>query len=253
MTKLTDTQNVIVTKTLARTARYNDSYVVVSHVASGLSCDAKAYKAAINGLIKRGIVENMPGLQRVEEGDFEHNGQTLRLTKSFLAEEATEKPKKAKAAINVAPAPVEPVPTPKKAKKSPVVAIKVGPVEEEEHEDDGEDVGAGSVVKGEYRRKYYEYKSEGGSGHDCNDALAKFMNDAFVVETWVDARRVVTLNVEALMEFAAENSVSSERVLFLNNGQKRMIIGNMIRKRLRKGNDVTWRGKVVLKGVQSEA
>lgn len=251
MTKLTDAQNIIVTKTFARAPRYENRYIVISHETSGLSCDKKAYKAAINGLIRRGIVENVPGLQRVEEGDFEHNGQTLMLSKSFLAEEATEKPKKVAPAINVAAAPAAPVPTPKKAKKEAVVAIKVGSGDEDEFEGDGEGSQNGSVVKEDYRRKYSENKAAGGTGHDCNDALAKFMCESFVVETRVNNRRVVTLNVAALMDFAAENNVSSERVPYLNNGQKRMIIGNMIRKRLRKGHDVTWRGKVVLVGEKS--
>ena len=251
MAKFTDAQNVIVTKTLNRTARYNDSYVVVSHAASGLSCDLKAYKAAINGLVKRGVIENMPGLQRVEDGDFEHNGQTLRLSKSFLAEEGIGRAVKVTMAIDVAAAPAEPAPTPKKAKKEAIVAIKVGPVEEDEAEEDAEESQNGSVVKESYRRKYAEHKAEGGSGHDCNDAVAKFMIDSFVTETRVNNRKVRSLNVQALMDFAFENNVVSERLVYLNNGQKRMIVGNSIRKTLRKGKDVTWRGKVVLKGMES--
>jgi hypothetical protein len=251
MAKLTDSQNVIISRTLARAAR-NGRHILVSHKASGLSCDLKGYKAAVNGLIKRNIVESVPGLQRVENGDYDHEGCIYSLTESFLNEESPEKAKKGKVAINIAVDVVAPVPTPKEVKKKAIETPKVDANDLDDAEEDEEAGPKGSVVPDEYRSKYRTLKQEGGTGQDCNDELAKFMTATFISENTVNGRRERNLDVFALMEFANENGVESDRLPFVNNGQKRMIIGNVLRKKLRKGQDVIWYGRKVVKGMVVE-
>jgi len=252
MTKLTDSQNVIISRSLARAAR-NDRHVVVSHKASGLSCDAKAYKAAINGLIKRKIIEVMAGLQRVEDGDYENSGSIYAITDAFLTEESPKETKKDKVAINIAVALTTPVQMPKKAQEKAIETPMANVGGLDESEEDPENGPNGSVVAEGYRAKYRELKAEGGTGQDCNDVVSQFMRQTFVSENRTNGRRERVVDVVSIMAFAAENGLHSERLPYVNNGQKRMIVGNMVRCMIRKGKDVVHNGRVILKGAKTEA
>jgi len=243
-TKLTDTQNVIISKAIAR------KNIVPSFELANVSCDLKAYKAAVNGLIRRGILEVTGGF--VQTGDFDKDGVRYVVSASFLNEEVP--PAKT---FKVAKT------TGKKASTAIVDEVE-GDIEEMEEdlsdvaEDDSvedttdEEEGAddqGSIVKEAYRRKYQELKNTGGTGQDCNDIIAKFLNKFF---TSSDAKGRPVLKLTELLHFADMNNIDMSRVMHLNNGQKRMRVGNGIRAMIRMGEDVIYNGAVVFEGAKVE-
>lgn len=93
--------------------------------------------------------------------------------------------------------------------------------------------GIGNIVKEEYRKKY-------GKGGNCGDALATAMKAAD--EVGHDYQKV-----------AIENGVDIGRWAHLNAGQQRMNLSNVLRAKMRKGEDVTVNGKKVDKSAYVEA
>ena len=84
-----------------------------------------------------------------------------------------------------------------------------------------------SVVAESYKKQYSELKAVGGSGQGCNDPIDRFFRAHFMGK--VEGKGRARLDVVALVQFAIDNSLWSDKWDLVNNGQKRMNIGNKLR------------------------
>lgn len=107
--------------------------------------------------------------------------------------------------------------------------------DEEDEEDDGGERGA-SIVKSKYRVAYAESNIRDSNDDEFASALAKFLT----VEEELDLKR--------LAQVAKDNGIDYGKYESHNPGHRRMIVGNILRGKHRKGGDVrignaTIRGK----------
>lgn len=122
----------------------------------------------------------------------------------------------------------------KVAKPAKAKAKKTAKARDEDGEGDEEDEGdeeavSGSIVKGKYKAKYAENEGilKGSNGDDMAEAL----------KTFTDSDG--DMNLDALRRVARDNKVEFGKYEHMkNNGQKRMIIGNILRGMIRRGVDV---------------
>lgn len=117
-----------------------------------------------------------------------------------------------------------------KAKKPAKARDEDGEGEDEGEGDEDEEVEAGgSIVKGKYKAQYAENEGilKGSNGDDMAAALKTFTdNDG-------------DMNIDALRRVARDNKIEFAKYENMkNNGQKRMIVGNILRGMIRKGKDV---------------
>lgn len=292
MTKLNETQTVIVTKALA-----NDRFVL-SHEKSGSTTDPRAYGSAIASLIKQGLAILVSSPFNVKDGHYVKDGQRVRISDKGVAaiEAMHEGPAKAaKPAKPAAPAKAETVAkvdvytvdgeltkeglTVAKAAKmmdldavevqwaiddsgrcdgDEYVAVPAGadfPVDDEDliDEEDEEEARPGTIVKEGYKAYYASLKAEGGSGYDNNDDLAKWFRSEFTTTFANEKGRVRPgLDTLALWAFCDENGIRWGAYVGLNNGQKSMNVRNIVRAMIKNGKDVYRNGKVVFKGKKQE-
>jgi hypothetical protein len=235
--QLNDTQLVIVNRAVAR------GNIVPAWDKNFTSASYRSYVSSVNALIKKGVVDVMPGLKgSARDGDYvEADNRRLFLTPSFLksffddaspapATETVEDAPKARKATKAAAKPVEPV-----------------EVASEAHEDAIEDLQSDSpksIVAESYRQGYAELKAVGASGQGCNDAVDQFLRGQFMGK--INGKGRERLDVDALIEFAIANDVWSDKWALLNNGQKRMNVANAVRRALAKGRTLK-HGKKALK------
>ena len=222
MATFSDTQTLIITKSSTR------KDIVPTREVSGSSVDARAYSTAVAGLIKRGMIEQAGA---AAEGDFSKDGWRYRLTSECIEqfygdEEREEEDEESDETFDVG-------------------AIEPEDVDGEEESDEKT---IRSIVPEVYRRKYTELKAVGGSGQDNNDNFAQWMREKFFKVVISNNKEVVVLDVDALNAFAAENGIDGTRWSHLNNGQKRMNVGNACRTLIKKGFRIICHGKVVFKG-----
>lgn len=109
-----------------------------------------------------------------------------------------------------------------------------------EGEQDEEDELPSSIVPPKYKAKYAKH-------HDsCGDELAEYLRgyltstDHVAVDTpkGPKTKTVHSLNIAAWHSVAVTNNVDSAKWTHLNNGQKRMNLGNCLRCKIRHGVDV---------------
>lgn len=87
-----------------------------------------------------------------------------------------------------------------------------------------------SIVPMKFKARYAKH------GGTCGDDMATELKAA---TTTLNADKRESLDVDALWAIAAANGVDVERYLNLNNGQKRMNVGNKLRGLLKAGTNVT--------------
>jgi hypothetical protein len=210
MTKLTDTQATILYFAI------NHNHDIVPTLASTkLECDARAYGSALAGMVKKGLLE-IAGAATAN--DHNKDGWRFRVT----------------------PAGIE-------AFDEDEYAEFIEALEADTDEADDEEAHSGSRIKEEYKRVYAERKALGGSGQGCADALDRWMSDTFMIPAEKGKRMV--LDLTAFGDFAAQNNINIAKYAGLNTGMIRMNVTNTLRARLRKGQDVHYDGRVVVKGV----
>ena len=208
MSKLTEAQIVILNRAINK-----NKDIVPSLERSGLTCDARAYASTISGLLKRKLIEQSGA---ATSNDYSKDGWRFRVTnEGAFAYESLDEDTLAEL------------------------------VDGEDAEEDLEEA-AGSRIKEEYKRVYSERKALGGSGQGCADALDQWMTATFMTPAPKGKRMV--LDLHSFVAFAEENGINTAKYEGLNVGMIRMNITNILRGRLRKGHDVTFNGKVVVKG-----
>ena len=223
--KLTETQQVIITRAIAR----NNVVAAFDHKAT--TCSARAYNMAIASLIKSGMIEARAGLKGLAQ-DGDHSVEDNRrlyvsnaLIKALYGDEpeAPKATKTKKAAKVAAPAPV---------------AVETPSEELDEAIDDldMEIDSPKSVVAESYKKQYSELKALGGSGQGCNDAVDQFFRAYFMGK--VNGKGRARLDVVALVQFAIDNSLWSDKWDLVNNGQKRMNTANALRRAIAKGQEI---------------
>jgi hypothetical protein len=109
-------------------------------------------------------------------------------------------------------------------------------IEEEDAEETVEEE-SGSKVRQRYKN---EYAARGNARH-CSDDFAELFNAA--VLDYGDGEKTFKrpiLNEPALKKIAVENGIDYDRYSHLNNGMKRMNVGNALRGMLRRGNTIWW-------------
>jgi len=237
MTKLTDTQQIILTATI------RNKGIVPTLERSHSKVDPRAYGMAVVGLIKRGMLEPSGP---AKEGEYAKEGRRL------IAVE-TDVP--ADAARASSPAPVKAAKPARKARDEDEEDMEEDEEDMEEDEEDMEEGEQGeaeadegdedeevshSIVPPKYRPIYRENTSHPGRQNN-GDAVARFLADQFLD----DEDRLV---IGELAQFAVENSIDPSKYSHLSNGQIRMNIGNRVRGLIRRGIDVRHKGKVVFEG-----
>ena len=213
MTAMTETQTVILFHAVNR-----NKDVVPTLAFAGLTCDARAYGNAIAGLVKKGLVE-VSGAATAN--DYNKDGWRFRVTtkgiETFESDEDEE------------------------------LAAQIEELQAEMDEADELEALSGSRIKEEYKRVYAERKAAGGSGQGCADALDRWMSETFMKPAEKGKRMV--LDLTAFGGFAMENDINIAKYAGLNVGMIRMNVTNTLRARLRKGQNVHYNGKIVVKGV----
>lgn len=210
MAKLTEAQIVILNRAINK---HKD--IVPSLEKSGLTCDARSYASTISGLLKRKLIEQSGA---ATANDYSKDGWRFRVTnEGIFAYESLDEDTLAELA------------------------------DDEDIEDELEEA-AGSRVKEAYKQRYNELKAVGGSGQGCADALDLWIANTFMVPANKGKRMV--LDVVAFTDFAGENGIDTNRYVGLNNGMIRMNVTNRLRAMVRKGQDVFFRARVVVKGAK---
>lgn len=210
MAKLTEAQIVILNRAINK---HKD--IVPSLEKSGLTCDARAYASAISGLLKKKLIEQSGA---ATEKDYNKDGWRFRVTnEGIFAYESLDEDTLAELA------------------------------DDEDIEEESEEA-AGSRVKDAYKKRYSELKAVGGSGQGCADQLDLWIANTFMVPAQKGKRLV--LDVLAFADFAGENGIDTNRYVGLNNGMIRMNVTNRLRAMVRKGQDVFFRARVVVKGAK---
>jgi len=211
MTKLTEAQIVILNRAINK---HKD--IVPSLEKSGLTCDARAYASAISGLLKKKLIEQSGA---ATANDYSKDGWRFRVTNEgiFAYESLDEE----------------------------TLADFVDALEDDEEE---LEEAAGSRVKEAYKKRYSELKAVGGSGQGCADQLDLWIANTFMVPAQKGKRMV--LDVLAFADFAGENGIDTNRYVGLNNGMIRMNVTNRLRAMVRKGQDIFFRARVVVKGAK---
>ena len=228
MATFTETQTLIITKSAAR------KDIVPNLGTSGSSVDARAYSTAVAGLIRRKMLEQAGA---AAEGDFSKDGWRFRLTaeciEEFFGDEERDTDESEEDFEDT----------------DESTEVTESEVEGEDVDTDEDEPTPRSIVPEIYRAKYRELKAVGGSGQDNNDAFASWMREKFFKVVITGAgREAVVLDADALFAFAAENGIDGTRYAHLNNGQKRMNVGNACRALIKKGYQIVCHGKVVFKG-----
>lgn len=234
--QLNDTQLVIINRAITR------ANIVPAWDKSFTAASYRSYVSSVNGLIKKGVVDVMPGLKgAARDGDYvEADNRRLFLTPAFLksffddaspapATETVEDAPKARKATKAAAKPVEPVEMASEA---------------EEEATDEETSAPKSIVDEVYRKGYAELKAQGGSGQGCNDHVDQWMRAQFMAK--INGKGRERLDVDALIAFAIANDLWSDKWALVNNGQKRMNVANAVRRALAKGQTLK-HGKKALK------
>lgn len=210
MAKLTEAQIVILNRAINK---HKD--IVPSLEKSGLTCDARAYASAISGLLKKKLIEQSGA---ATANDYSKDGWRFRVTnEGIFAYESLDEDTLAELA------------------------------DDEDIEEESEEA-AGSRVKEAYKKRYSELKAVGGSGQGCADALDIWIANTFMVPANKGTRMV--LDVWSFNEFASQNGIDTNRYVGLNNGMIRMNVTNRLRAMVRKGQDVKYNGKIVVKGAK---
>jgi len=224
-TKLTETQTIIIFK-----ATNGNKDIIPSLAASGMSTDARGYGAAVAGLIKKGLAEQY-GV--ATDADYSKNGWRYRITNDgIFAFESQED-------------------------EDILDAIEELQAEADDSEsDEDEEQASGSRVKEGYKAHYAQLKAVGGSGQGCADPLNQWMT-ASISGPYVDAVTGKTKHgvlTNLLWDLAEENGISDyAKYSHLNNGMKAMNVANRLRGMVRKGKDITYRGSVIVAGVEQRA
>lgn len=276
MTKLTETQTVIITKALA-----NDRFVL-SHEKSGSKTDPRAYGSAIASLIKQGfaILTALPF--NVRDGHYVKDSCRVRITDTGIAalddlHEGSAKAKPARVDVDVYTTEGDVVKLSVSVAKAAktmgldetellwaledagrcdtdeyvaVMAETGFPVDADEVEEiEEEDDRPGSIVGVGYKAYYASLKAQGGSGTDNNDELARWFKSEFT-GVFVDekGKKRQGLDVASLWVFCEENGIRWNGYLGLNNGQKSMNVRNVVRGMIKNGKDIFRNGKLVFKG-----
>jgi len=230
--KLTETQQVIITRAIAR----NNVVAAFDHKAT--TCSARAYNMAITSLIKSGMIEARAGLKGLaQDGDYSvEDNRRLYVSNALIKAlygdepEAPKATKAKKAAKVAAPAPV---------------AVETPSEELDEAIDDldMEIDSPKSVVAESYKKQYSELKAVGGSGQGCNDPIDRFFRAHFMGK--VEGKGRARLDVVALVQFAIDNSLWSDKWDLVNNGQKRMNTANALRRAIAKGQQIRFNKRTV--------
>jgi hypothetical protein len=214
MTTMTETQTVVLFHAINR-----NKDIVPTLAFTKLTCDARAYGNAISGLAKKGLIE-VAGAATAD--DYSKDGWRYRVTvKGIEAFESDDD-------------------------EEQTAQIEELQAEMDESDEDETESLSGSRIKDEYKRVYAERKALGGSGQGCADTLDQFMTATFMKQAEKGNRLV--LDVLAFAEFALDNEINTAKYAGLNVGMVRMNVTNTLRARLRKGQDVYYRGAVVVKG-----
>ena len=210
MAKLTDTQIVILNRAINK---HKD--IIPTLEKSGATCDARAYASAISGLLKKKLIEQSGA---ATANDYSKDGWRFRVTNEgiFAYENLDEE----------------------------TLAEFVENLEDEEDEEDA----SGSRIKEAYKQRYNELKAVGGSGQGCADTLDQWISNTFMVPAPKGKRMV--LDVPSFIGFAGENGIDTNRYYGLNNGMLRMNVTNRLRAMVRKGTDIVYNGKTVIKGAK---
>jgi hypothetical protein len=237
--QLNDTQLVIINRAVAR------GNVVPAFDKNATTASYRSYVTSVNGLIKKGIVDVKSGLKgAAQQGDYvESDNRRLFLTPAFIkayfddvapveekAPEAPKATKTKKAAKVAAPAPV-------------VVETPSDELDEAIDDLDMEIDSPKSVVAESYKKQYSELKAVGGSGQGCNDPIDRFFRAHFMGK--VEGKGRARLDVVALVQFAIDNSIWSDKWDLVNNGQKRMNTANALRRAIAKGQQIRFNKRTV--------
>ena len=119
-------------------------------------------------------------------------------------------------------------------------------IEGEQDEEDDEDVPA-TIVPPKYKAIYAQF-------HDsCGDELAEYLRGYLTTKAQAaNGKSYDALDEVMWAQVATQNDIDSGRWSHLNNGQKRMNLGNVLRGKIRKGTDVVVGDRVFRGDAQSK-